>query len=173
VLFAFAFQGCSPVSEEELQSLRNETEALEAELERLKSEGDILNRALDNVYREKDRVLDRIDQLSNPARQQEGEEALTALQTDGGAGSEDSAAQPSGNQRKYKVQRGDTLSQIASQHNTTIEALVRLNPFLANRSQFMVWENDTLTLPGAAATGGGSAQAAPSPANPGNAGGFN
>jgi LysM repeat protein len=33
-----------------------------------------------------------------------------------------------GSRRRYKVQRGDTLESIAEKFNTTVEALVELNP---------------------------------------------
>lgn len=33
-----------------------------------------------------------------------------------------------GPRRRYKVQRGDTLESIASKFNTTVEALIELNP---------------------------------------------
>jgi hypothetical protein len=141
--------GCSPVSDEELQSLRNETEALEGELSRLKSEAVILNRALDNVYREKDRVLDKLERLANP--QMAKEEDLVTLQ-DGTTAPASDAGIPREPQAQgsYKVKRGDTLTQIAKDYNTTVDVLARLNPFLRGRPELMVWENDNLTLPGGA-----------------------
>jgi hypothetical protein len=169
---ALALPGCSPVSEEELQSLRNETEALESELARLKTEADILNRALDNVYREKDRVLDRLDHLANPQRHEGGGEGGAALPGLEGAGDPGAAQAPaSGPTREYKVKRGDTLSQIAKDHDTTTETLLRLNPSLANRPQWMVWENDVLNLPVAARPGQGAPPGAATAPSGGSAGG--
>ncbi|MDR2199258.1 MAG: LysM peptidoglycan-binding domain-containing protein [Deltaproteobacteria bacterium] len=138
---------------------------MEAELESLKGEADILNRALDNVYREKDRVLDQLDQLANPqSGAEEGGERLVSLQTEGAESpsGEGTPSQISASQRVYKVLRGDTLSQIAKKHNTTTDALLRLNPYLRDRSDYMVWENDLLTIP---VRSGGNRAAAPEPAS--------
>jgi LysM repeat protein len=147
VFLALIAPGCSPVSDEELQSLRNETEALEGELARLKTEADILNRALDNVYREKDRVLDQLDQMNNPpAPEAEADPALVSLQ-DGAQVTSTATGQPTANQRVYKVVRGDTLSGIARDHNTSTEVLLRLNPFLGNRNDMLVLENDSIVVP--------------------------
>jgi LysM repeat protein len=35
---------------------------------------------------------------------------------------------PAGPRRRYKVQRGDTLESIANKFDTTVEALIELNP---------------------------------------------
>ncbi|MDR1041675.1 MAG: LysM peptidoglycan-binding domain-containing protein [Deltaproteobacteria bacterium] len=151
VVLALAFMApaaCSPVSGEDMDRLRGETEALAAELTRLKSESELLDRALTNVYREKDRVVDRLNALSGegpvPPEVVDIAEAPAPPSADGEeAPSAGDAARP----RTYVAQRGDTLSDIARRNNTTVQAIVARNPFLARRPENMVWEKDTLTLP--------------------------
>ena len=50
----------------------------------------------------------------------------------------------------YTIQPGDTLSQIASRTGTTVDALVKANPSIANRN--MIFAGQNLAIPG---TGGG------------------
>jgi LysM repeat protein len=38
--------------------------------------------------------------------------------------------QPAPNRRTYTIQEGDTLEQVAFEHNTTVERLLQLNPTL-------------------------------------------
>jgi LysM repeat protein len=45
----------------------------------------------------------------------------------------------------YLVKKGDNLEQIAFDHNTTVEAIMRLNPRIKNRDHIEIgW---VLTLP--------------------------
>ncbi|MDR2459860.1 MAG: LysM peptidoglycan-binding domain-containing protein [Deltaproteobacteria bacterium] len=150
ILLIFLFSACSSVSEEEKEKLRAETEALAAELGQLRQEAVILDRALTNVYKEKDRVVDQINNLSGAGGAQPqnlagmpigGPAAIAQDSLPGGAS--DGQTGP----RKYIAQRGDTLSQLAKDNNTTVQAIVQLNPFLNNREGYMVWERDELLLP--------------------------
>jgi nucleoid-associated protein YgaU len=147
--------GCSPVSDEEMERLRGETEALAAELTRLKSESEMLDRALTSVYREKDRVVDRLNALAagGPLEPEAPEGAEAPAAGDPAAAGGDAAAAgaeaagPRPGTRPYTAQRGDTLSQIARRHNTTLQVMIDLNPRLASRPEYMVWESDILTVP--------------------------
>jgi hypothetical protein len=139
---------CSPVSEEEVDQLKSETEGLAFELGRLRQESEILDRALTNVYREKDRVLDRLNALESgaalPAEPEAGEAvALAPIEGAEGPAPEGAPAAP----RTRVAQRGDTLSQIAKDNNTTLQALLRLNPYLARRPDLMLMEEDVIVLP--------------------------
>jgi LysM repeat protein len=156
---------CSPVSDEEMERLRGETEALAAELTRLKGESELLDRALTNAYREKDRVVDRLNVLSGdgPVDLAALDAAEAASQSGGappGEGQPDSVAQaapaagegagapavPAGT-RSYVTRGGDTLSHIARANGTTVQAIVALNPKIANRPGQMVWEGEAILLP--------------------------
>ena len=46
---------------------------------------------------------------------------------------------------KYKIKRGDTLSEIARDHNTTVAALMKANPSIKDKD--MIYAGDTLTIP--------------------------
>ena len=54
---------------------------------------------------------------------------------------------PSSGGQIYRPRSGDVLSTIASRHNTTVAELVRLNPYLKNRRDYMIWETDEIRLP--------------------------
>ena len=49
----------------------------------------------------------------------------------------------------YAIKAGDTLSRIAQQNGTTVDALMKLNPQITNPN--MIYAGKSLTLPGAAA----------------------
>ena len=53
--------------------------------------------------------------------------------------------QPSG--RVYVVKPGDVLYYIASRNNTTVEAILELNPRLRERRNNMIHENEKILLP--------------------------
>jgi septal ring factor EnvC (AmiA/AmiB activator) len=128
--------GCTSFSEDELKKLQEENEALAAELDMEKKEAEILNRALTSVYKERDRLVDLLNS-SSPASVQSSQ--------DNGEGDSE---QPQQSARKvYQVKLGDTLSTIAKSHDTTVPILLRLNPFLMDRQNNMVWENDRIILP--------------------------
>lgn len=55
------------------------------------------------------------------------------------------ASEPSG--RIYRPKSGDVLSGIAARHNTTVERLVELNPYLARRNNYMIHLTDKIVLP--------------------------
>ncbi|MDR2442963.1 MAG: LysM peptidoglycan-binding domain-containing protein [Deltaproteobacteria bacterium] len=124
--------GCTGVSEEDIQKLREENQTLAVQLEMEKKEAEILNRALTNVYRERDRL---VDLLSGPPPKLE-EDTVAESET----GSE-------ANRRVHVVKVGETLSVIASRYRTTVPILLDLNPFLMSRNNYMVWVNDRLALP--------------------------
>jgi LysM repeat protein len=122
--------GCGGVSEDELNKLKEENLALAAELESEKRKADILNLALSNAYKERDRLVAAIEAPIEPPEPEEAAEPAAP-------------AEP----RVYLVKTGDTLSQIAAAHETTTSVLVSLNPYLAQRRDLMVWENDRINLP--------------------------
>ncbi|MDR1487292.1 MAG: LysM peptidoglycan-binding domain-containing protein [Deltaproteobacteria bacterium] len=130
--------GCSGYSEDELDRLKEDNVALAAELEAEKKEAQILNQALTNVYKERDRLADLLNAASQPPPAEQD-----PTQSDGQAASQE-GAQTRG---VYLVVIGDTLGAIAQKHNTTTAVLLRLNPYLADRRGFMVWENDRILLP--------------------------
>ncbi|MDR2367442.1 MAG: LysM peptidoglycan-binding domain-containing protein [Deltaproteobacteria bacterium] len=156
---------CGGVSEEDLQNLKAENLALEAELEQEKHQSDVLNRALTNAYRERDRLVDLLNaqpQVPEPdsaevaaateaaateaATEAATAQAAAAAPAAGGAGAQPGQT-PAASGDVYVVQTGDTLSTIAQRHNTSTEILLALNPYLTNRNNFMVWENDKIRLP--------------------------
>jgi LysM repeat protein len=49
--------------------------------------------------------------------------------------------------RVYVTRPGDVLSNIATRNNTTVETLLNLNPYLRNRRDYIIWENDKIKLP--------------------------
>lgn len=62
-------------------------------------------------------------------------------------GSSPAAEAPSAGGRIYRPKPGDVLSTIAARNNTTVSELVRLNPYLQNRRNYMIWESDEILLP--------------------------
>jgi LysM repeat protein len=130
---------CSGVSEEDIEKLKLENLSLEVELEQEKRQAEILNRALTNAYKERDRLVDRLHATAAAP----GEETA---QTADGTPAEGQAAQPDPS-RIYVVKAGDTLSSIAQQNGTTLAAILTLNPYLAGRNDYVVWENDRINLP--------------------------
>jgi len=54
-------------------------------------------------------------------------------------------SEPSG--RVYRPKSGDVLSGIAARHNTTVERLVELNPYLKHRNNYMIHLTDKIVLP--------------------------
>lgn len=57
-------------------------------------------------------------------------------------------ASPSASGEKiYRPRSGDVLSGIAARHNTTVERLIELNPYLANRRNYMIHLTDKIVVP--------------------------
>jgi LysM repeat protein len=142
---------CSGASEEEINRLKAETEALAEELGELRRESEILDKALTNVYREKDMIVDRLNSLSGEGGPPQNLAGMPIYPNINGTIAEDGTIVPSQevqapNPKIYKAQKGDTLSRIATMHNTTPQALIALNPFLTKRTDYMVWEEDFITL---------------------------
>ncbi|MDR0354838.1 MAG: LysM domain-containing protein [Deltaproteobacteria bacterium] len=138
-VFLLLGQGCVGVSDEDLENIRLENEALEAELVLEKSRADILNRALTNVYKERDRLSDLLNNPPPPPPSPDEENEADAP--------DQAQAADQRQARTYVVKKGETLGGIARRHRTTAAALIRLNPFLETRPNNMIWENDKLTLP--------------------------
>ena len=46
---------------------------------------------------------------------------------------------------KYKIKKGDTLSEIARDHNTTVASLMKANPSIKDKD--MIYAGDTITIP--------------------------
>jgi LysM repeat protein len=75
---------------------------------------------------------------------------ITALQTED---NKDTASKGSAKFRKskrvkrgnYKIKRGDTLSEIARDHNTTVAALMKANPSIKDKD--MLYAGDTIIIP--------------------------
>lgn len=64
-----------------------------------------------------------------------------------GTSSSSPVASESAEKKIYRPKPGDVLSQIALRHNTTVEKLVELNPYLARRNNYMIWETDKIVVP--------------------------
>jgi LysM repeat protein len=121
--------GCGGVSEDELNKIKEENLSLALELENEQRKSAILNQALSEAYEERDRLVAAL-------------EAPIELPEEPPA-----AAAPPVAPRTYRVKSGDTLSRIAVAHQTTTGVLVTLNPYLRERRDLMVWENDRILLP--------------------------
>jgi LysM repeat protein len=158
-LLAFFCLSCQGASDEELNRLKAETEALATELGELRREAEILDRALTNVYREKDMTVDRLNSLSGeggePPRDLAGMPVYPTISGVAASPADDGlmtgvdapvAPAPTAN-RTYVTKRGDTLYQIAAAHDVTMQSVVDLNPFLGKREGYMVWEEETLVMP--------------------------
>jgi LysM repeat protein len=166
-LFLYIPFGCSSVSDEEMSRLREETYALEAELAAARQEAAILDRVLTSVYRERDSLVDQINQataeasgliptsqvnsfLKSSQYAQSGQPAQSGLPGQIGPPSQPSQpgqlGQP-GQPKVYLAQTGDTLSSIALRFGTTTRALLTLNPQVANRANQLVWVGDEVVLP--------------------------
>ena len=153
LIFAvFSLVSCSGASDEEMARLRAETEALAEELGELRHESEILDKALTNVYREKDMIVDRLNSISGDGGPPQNLAGMPIYPTISGAIAESGEAaalgggEPVALRKTYTVKKGDTLSQIAGANNTTVQTLLRLNPFLSRRTENMVWEADVLVL---------------------------
>jgi LysM repeat protein len=57
-----------------------------------------------------------------------GSDTTTTRATPTTSATTDETTTTGGPRRRYKVQRGDTLESIAAKFNTTVEALIELNP---------------------------------------------
>jgi LysM repeat protein len=55
---------------------------------------------------------------------------------------------------QYSIQPGDTVSEIARDHNTTVDAIMAANPQISNRD--LIYAGDTINLPGPGSTSGSS-----------------
>ncbi|MDR2456482.1 MAG: LysM peptidoglycan-binding domain-containing protein [Deltaproteobacteria bacterium] len=121
--------GCGGVSEDELNKIKEENLSLALELESEQRKSMILNQALAEAYEERDRL---VAALEAPIELPEEPPAV---------------ATPPAAPRIYRVRSGDTLSRIAVAHQTTTGVLVTLNPYLRERRDLMVWENDRILLP--------------------------
>jgi LysM repeat protein len=131
--------GCSTVSEQDVENLKEETNTLAAELLLAKQEADILNRALNNAYIERDRLIDLLNETTNPS--------TTPSNTTQSA---EAPVTPQAQTTQTKIhitKPGDTLSIIAQRYNTSVEAIIKLNPFLKTRRDFMLMEHDPINLP--------------------------
>jgi LysM repeat protein len=120
--------GCGGVSEDELNKIKEENMSLALELESERRKTEILNQALASAYGERDRLVAALEApIALP------EEVPDAT-----------APTPP---RYYTVKSGDTLGRIASANKTSTGVLVTLNPYLRERRDLMVWENDKILLP--------------------------
>ncbi len=144
-------------SEEDYNNLTEEVAKLSAEMDATSREEEILKQALENIEREKERLLSELRPYEPGLSEAD---ASAAPDQAGGSQTGDAsaapAAPPSGG--VHVAQRGDTLSNIAIRYNTDMHTLLNLNPYLARRNDYMVWENDNIILPG-----GAPAPAVPAP----------
>lgn len=172
LLAGLVTQGCfNP--EKEYENVTSERDTLAQELEAANRENEILTQALDNIKKEQE----RLQLLLNKAQRQQADAASANTQSTppppplaGGSPTMNwggyewnlppdapsnvantpapptaAASQPSG--RTYQPKSGDVLSSIAARHNTTVERLVELNPYLARRRNYMIHVTDTIVLP--------------------------
>lgn len=63
------------------------------------------------------------------------------------AGAAPTSPPPASGEKIYRPRSGDVLSSIAARHNTTVERLVELNPYLARRNNYMIHLTDKIVLP--------------------------
>ena len=120
--------GCGGVSEDELNKIKEENMSLALELESERKKAEILNQALAAAYTERDRLV-------------------AALEAPIELPEEVAEETPPAAPRIYRVKSGDTLGKIAQAHKTSTGILVTLNPYLRERRDLMVWENDRILLP--------------------------
>lgn len=158
-------------SESDYQQLVEEKESLKAELAKATGENEILTEAMHNIRREQENLQILVNTVrsrinSETSSLAPGAAPLQPLTGDaptiswGGwdwaippdafpnaleNGSPSPAAPPGG--RIYRPKPGDVLSTIAARHNTSVAELVRLNPYLQRRNNFMIWETDEIVLP--------------------------
>ncbi|UQZ90135.1 hypothetical protein C4J81_13370 [Deltaproteobacteria bacterium Smac51] len=154
-------------SEGEYNRLTEERDALTTELATARRENEILTAALNNITQEKERLEAALSPYQPAPAQAAGGDAAAAAASagdavvalagdtdviaqaaDGAAGqTEGTAGQVTAGGKVHVAQRGDTLSNIATRYNTTLQELLALNPYLQRRNGYMVWENDNIQLP--------------------------
>ncbi|MDG3087511.1 LysM peptidoglycan-binding domain-containing protein [Vibrio hannami] len=125
--------GCSNTDEiaQKEQQLTNQEQQLNAKQEQL---GD---KAVE--LRTKEQLLNEKQQnLAN--KEQELNEKAQAL------AEEEAAREAAAKKITYAVKEGDTLTEIANANNTTIEALVSLNPQLNDKGIDLLYVGDVLKL---------------------------
>ncbi len=160
-------------SESDYERLVEENNNLSAELAKATRENEILTQALNNIKQEQESLqlllnesrsrLAEGGQSPGAASQASGE--TPAFSWDGWdwtpppdafdppaetpqttAQTRPEPAAPAG-ERIYRPKSGDTLYTIARRNNTTLEALLELNPQLRRRNNYMIWETDKIKLP--------------------------
>lgn len=156
-------------SESDYQQLVEEKETLKAELSTATTENEILTEAMQNIRREQE----SLQILVNTARSRMASDnsnlppstaPLQPLTGDAPTiswGGWDWAIPPDAypdavenrpssspsSGRVYRPKPGDVLSSIAARHNTSVSELIRLNPYLKSRRNYMIWETDEIALP--------------------------
>lgn len=161
-------QGCFN-SQSDYDLLVAERDTLATELESANRENKILNQALDNVKKEQERLQIMLNtarshqaaavapepQPAPPPPPLAGETPTMnwggynwTLPPDAPANKPPSSTPPAASSgRTYRPKAGDVLSSIAARHNTTVERLVELNPYLERRRNYMIHLTDTIVLP--------------------------
>ena len=94
-----------------------------------------------------DEILRLNPQITNPSNIITGD--TIKLPSNGGTKTEEVVTPPStpteGTTIEYVIKRGDTLSKIAATYNTTVNAIVSINPKITNPSNIMT--GDTIKIP--------------------------
>lgn len=139
---ALAAFGCWE-PESSYNKLVEEKEALLMELHEAETEGRILDKALKEIYRERDGLLTKINNLENARQRLLGESAPAA----GNVEAEADSAAGTGSARIYRVKAGDTLSAVADAHGVPFQAILKANPTVANRPDYILHVGQDLVIP--------------------------
>lgn len=162
-------------SENEYDQIVKDRDEFAGQLTAAKAENEILKQSLANITAEQERLQRALDaersRLTASAMPQGSGQASAPTASTGASASADSddiwveapanqgtqtqleiPAQPAQPQaassgRVYVVKPGDVLYYIAARNNTTVEAILELNPQLRNRRNYMIHEKEKIQLP--------------------------
>jgi len=168
ILVLLTATGCFN-SESDYEKLVEQKDSYAAQLAAAKEENEVLKQALANITAEQDRLqtlLDmerrRLNASAIPAGAGPGGTDAASAETPSDAGDDiwveaparqEAPAQTSpvrtatSSGRVYVVKPGDVLYTIASRNNTTVEAILELNPRIRDRRNHMIHENEKIQLP--------------------------
>lgn len=155
-------------SESEYEQVVSDRDSYAAQLAAAKEENEILKQALADVTAEQEKLQSLLDVERSrlvagavPLGTGGGATAPGVPPTPDTADDDDIWVEPStvpesevqrdpppaSSGRVYVVKPGDVLYYIASRNNTTVEAILELNPQLRERRNYMIHENEKIRLP--------------------------
>ncbi len=148
-------------SESDYERLLEEKDSYAGQLAAAREENEILKQALANITAEQERLQTLLDMEKSRLAA-----AARPLRTAGGAGGDEdiwveapvrqaapavretaAPSRPASSGRTYVVRPGDILYSIASRHNTTVDAILELNPRVRARRNSMIHEGERLQMP--------------------------